>query len=175
MGKSVQSSASRLQAPASVRRAAGLLYLQATMWALLTASLAGGAATLARTPASKVTATAMTVVLALATGSLAAAKFKLAYRLPHGGHQTRQTVITVEGLMACFAGLLVLVLAISVFGLILSPPVIIGGIMSARVAHDLTKPPAREYFDANETADAQPINPRPAGGGSLTPFRACPD
>lgn len=147
---------------------AGLLYLQATIWALLTAALAGGAATLARTPASKVIATTITIVLAMATGSLAAAKFKLAYRLPRGGHRTRETVITVEGLMACFAGFLLLALAISVFGLILSPLVIIGGIMSARVAHDLTKPPARQYFDASEAADAQAPNPRPAGGSSLT-------
>lgn len=126
----------------------GLLYLQAAIWALLSAGVvAAGSMTLASTPASKVTTVVLTSALTVATASFAAAKFRLAGRLPRGGHQTRETVISVETLMAGFAVLLLLVLAISVFGLVLAPPVIIGGIMSARVARGLTLPPARQYLD----------------------------
>jgi hypothetical protein len=74
--------------------------------------------------------------------------------------------------MACFAGLLLLALAVTFFLLVLAPPIIIGGIMSAQVAHGLTKPPARQYFDANEAADAHTPNPRCPDGGSHTQSQA---
>jgi hypothetical protein len=74
--------------------------------------------------------------------------------------------------MACFAGVLLLALALSVFLVILAPPIIIGGIMSARVAHGLTKPPAQQYFDANEAADGRTPDPRRPDGGSLAQSRA---
>jgi hypothetical protein len=175
MENPAESPGSGQRPPESVRRAMGLLRVQATIWALVTAGIvADGSATLARTPDSKVTTTIVTVVLALAAGAFAAVKFRLAYRLPQGGHRTRAAVIQVETLMAWFAGLLLFALAVSVFGLILSPPVIIGGIMSARVARGLAEPPARQYFDAGEAAGAKARSLRPAGGGSLARFRACP-
>ena len=156
-----------------MKQAVALLYLQATIWATLSAGLAAGvSATLARAPASKTTATVVTTALALATATVAAVKFRLAYRLPRGNHKTRETVITVEGLMVCFAGLLLLALALSVFLLVLAPPIIIGGIMSAQAAHGLTKPPARQYFDANAAADAGTPNPQCPDGGSLAQSRA---
>jgi hypothetical protein len=174
MAKSAGSPAFWQQAPASVKLAVGLLYLQATIWALLSGGIAYGSASVAIRHASKTTTTAVvvTAVLALAAGIFAAVKFWLAYRLPRGGHKTREAVITVEGLMACFAGLLLLALFVTITGLILSPPVIVGGIMSVRVAHGLTKPPARQYFDAIEAAGAQALNLRSPDGGSPAQFRA---
>jgi hypothetical protein len=173
MVKPAESPASQQQVPKSVQNAVGLLRLQATIWALLSGGLvAGDSASLARTP-SKVamTAVAVTVVLALAAGTFAVAKFRLAYRLPRGTHQTREAVITVEGLMACFAGLVLVALTVSGYGLIISPPFIIGGIMSARVAAGLNKPPAQQYFDANGAVDTQPANLRSPDGGSAAQFR----
>jgi hypothetical protein len=173
MVKSAESPASRQQAPKSLQNAVGLLRLQATIWALLSAGIvAGCSAFLARTP-SKVTMTAVaaTVVLVLVTAAFAAVKFRLAHRLPRGTHQTRAAVIRVEKLMVCFAGLVLFVLTVSGMGLIISPPFIIGGIMSARVARGLTKPPALQYFDANEGADAQSANLRSPDGGSPAQFR----
>ena len=154
--------------------AVGLLYLQAAIWALLSAGIAYGDVNVAITNPGKGTTTSVVVlaVLALAAGTFAAGKFWLAYRLPRGTHQTREAVITVEALMGGFAGLVLLALFLSVFGLILSPPVIIGGIMSVLVAHGLTKPPARQYFDANEAARAQSSNLRSADGSSPAQFRA---
>jgi hypothetical protein len=163
------------QAPASVKAASGLLYLQATIWALLSCGIAYGDANVAISHPSKGTTTAfvVTVLLALAAGTFAAGKFWLAHRLPGGTHKTREAVITVEALMGGFAGLVLLALFLSVFGLLLSPPVIIGGIISALVAHGLTKPPARQYFDTNEAAEAQNPNLRSYDGGSPAQFRAC--
>ena len=73
--------------------------------------------------------------------------------------------------MACFAGLVLLALTVSGYGLIISPPFIIGGIMSARVAAGLNKPPAQQYFDANGAVDAQPADLRSPDGGSPAQFR----
>lgn len=175
MVKSAESPASRQQAPKSVQNAVGLLRLQATIWALLSAGIvADGSvylARLARTPGNTMTAVVVTVVLALVTGTFAAAKFRLAYHLPRGTHQTCDAVIGVETLMVCFAGLMLFVLTVSGMGLILSPPFIIGGIMSARVVRGLTKPPAQQYFDANEAVDAQSANLRSPDGGSPAQFR----
>src|SRR5262245_34102703 len=108
MGKPAGSPASAQQAPASVRAAVGLLYLQATIWALMSAGIAYGSANVAITPARNDTATGIVVpaVLALVAGALAAGKFWLAYRLPRGSHKTRVAVVTVEALMGCFAGLI---------------------------------------------------------------------
>jgi hypothetical protein len=175
MVKSAGGSASWRHAPAPLKQAVGLLYLQATIWAFLSAGIVvGESLTLARTPDSKVTTTVVTVLLALATGTFAAAKFRLAYRLPRGSHKTREAVITVETLMATFAGVVLLGLFISVTGLILSPPFIIGGVMSARVARGLAKPPARQYFDANQARGAQTGNARlPDSGDSPVQFYVC--
>lgn len=160
-----------------MRNAVGLLRLQAAIWALLCAGLiAGDAASLtgalARTP-TKISMTAVVVifVLALAAGTLAVAKFRLAYRLPRGSHQTREAVITVEVVMAGFAGLVLLALALTITGLIFSPPFIVGGVMSAWVASGLNKPPAQQYFDAKEAVDAQPAGLRQADGGRSAQFR----
>jgi len=174
MGKPEGSLASWQQAPVSVKAAVGLLYLQATIWAMVSAGIAYGSANVAIAPARNDTTTGIAVlaVLALVAGALAAGKFSLACRLPRGSHKTREAVITVEGLMGCFAGLILLVLLVSITGLILSPPAIVGGIMSVLVAHGLTKPPARQYFDANEAARAQSSNPGSADGGSPAHFRA---
>jgi hypothetical protein len=117
-----------------------------------------------------VTAIVLTVVLALATGTFAVAKLWLAYRLPRGTHQTREAVITVEGLMACLAGLVLVALTVTGYGLVLSPPFIIGGIMSGLVARGLNRPPAQQYFDASEAVD-QSANLRPPDGGSPAQFR----
>jgi len=166
---------SRQQTPASVRDAVCLLCLQATIWALLSAGTAYGSAHLAMAPArSGITAGVVVLaVLALVAGAIAAGKFWLSYRLPRGTNRTRETVITVEGLMGGFAGLALLALLfVAPFGMILSPPVIVGGIMSVLVAHGLTKPPARHYFDASEHARAQNSNLRSPDSGA-TQFRAC--
>ena len=111
--------------------------------------VAGVSASIARTP-SKVTMTIFvgSVALALVSGTFAAAKFWLAYRLPRGTQRTREAVITVETLMAGFAGLVLLFLTVTGYGLILSPPFIIGGIMCVRVVRGLTMSPAEQYFDA---------------------------
>lgn len=169
----VESADSGQHAPGPVKNAVSLLRLQAAIWAMLSAGIvADGSANLALTPTSKVrTAFAVAIVLALAMGTFAAAKFRLARRLPRGTHRTREAVITVETLMAGFAGLVTLVLAVSVFGLILSPPFIIGGIMSARVARGLARPPARQYFDANQSAGACPATLRSPRGGGQAQFR----
>ena len=175
MVKSAERPASWQQAPASVKHAVGLLYLQAAIWSLPSVGIVYGDANVAITHPSKVTTTAfvVTALLALAAGTFAAGKFWLAYRLPRGTHRTREAVITVEALMGGFAGLVMLVLFISGFGLLLSPPVIIGGIVSVLVAHGLTKPPARQYFDANEAAaGAQTPNLRSSDGASPAQFRA---
>jgi hypothetical protein len=111
-------------------------------------------------------------VLALVVVTIAAAKFWLAYRLPRGSHKTREAVITVEGLMGGFAVLVLPALFVIPIGLVLSPPVIIGGIMSVRVAHGLAKPPARQYFDANEAPQAQTSNLQSSEGGSPSRFQA---
>lgn len=162
-------------APKSVRNAVALLRLQATIWALLAAGIvAAGSANLALTPSSKALAPFVaTVVFTLAMGTFAAAKLRLAYRLPRGTHQTRQAVITVETLMACFAGLLcvpTLAAVAAIFGLIIFPPILIGGIMSAQVARGLTKPPALQYFDAAEAAKAPAANQRSPEGGNQAQF-----
>jgi hypothetical protein len=147
--------------------------LQAIIWALLSVGIvADGSANLALTPTSKVkTAFVVAVVLALVMGTFAVAKFRLANRLPRGTHRTREAVITVETLMAGFAGLVMLVLVVSVFGLIISPPFIIGGIMSARVARGLARPPACHYFDVNEAAAASSANLRSPEGGNQAQYR----
>jgi hypothetical protein len=116
-------------------------------------------------------ATVMAVVVALVMGAFSAAKLRLASRLPHGTHQTRERVVAVETIMACFGGLVTLVLVASVFGLILSPAFIIGGIMSARVARGLTKPPAQQYFDAIEAEAAQSASAPPPDGGNPAQFQ----
>ena len=134
--------------------------------------VAGVSASFARTP-SKVTMTMFVgvVVLALVAGTFAAAKFWLAYRLPRGTQRTREAVIAVETLMGGFAGLVLLFLTVSGYGLILSPPFIIGGIMCVRVVRGLTKPPAELYFDANDAVDAQSANLRSPDGGSPAQFQ----
>jgi hypothetical protein len=173
MVKSADSSASRQQPPKFVRNAVGLLRLQATIWALLSAGVvAGDSVSLARAP-SKVTMTAVvvTVVLALAAGTFAAAKFRLAHRLPRGTERTREAVITVETLMAGFAGLVLLFLTVTGFGLILSPPFLIGGIMCVRVVRGLTKPRAEQYSDASESVGGQSANLRSPDGGSPAQFQ----
>lgn len=172
MVKSADSPASR-QPHKFVQNAVGLLRLQATIWALLSGGMvAGVSASFARTP-SNVTMTTFVgvVVLALVAGTFAAAKFWLAHRLPRGTQRTREAVITVETLMAGFAGLVLLFLTVSGYGLILSPPFIIGGIMCVRVVRGLTKPPAEQYFDANEAVDAQSANLRSPDGGSPALFQ----
>jgi hypothetical protein len=176
MVKAAESPASRQQAPASVNLAVALLCLQATIWALLAADIAYGSANAAIAPARNDTTTGVVVlaVLALVASTIVAGKFWLAYRLPRGTHQTREAVIMVEGLMGGFAGLVLLALFVIPIGLILSPPIIIGGIMSVLVAHGLTKPPARQYFDANEAARAQSSNLGSPDGGSPAQFRARP-
>jgi hypothetical protein len=171
--KSADSPVSRQQPPKFVRNAVGLLRLQATIWALLSAGIvAGDTSSFARTP-SKVTMTAFVVivVLALAAGTFAAAKFWLAYRLPRGTQRTREAVITVETLMAGFAGLVLLCLTVTGYGLIFSPPFIIGGIMCVRVVRGLTKPPAEQYFDANEAVDTQSSNLRSPDDSSPAQFQ----
>ena len=103
--------------------------------------------------------------MAESAGAFAAAKFWLAYRLPRGTHQTCTVVVGVEFVMAGFAGVVLVVLIASVFGLILSPPLIIGGIMSLRVARGLIRPPAQQYFDANHALDVRSgAVPGPEGG-----------
>jgi hypothetical protein len=144
--KSADSAPSRQQSPKFVQNAVGLLRLQATIWALLSAGMvAGVSASFARTP-SKVTMTTFAgiVVLALVPGTFAAVKFWLAYRLPRGTQRTREAVITVETLMAGFAGLVLLFLTVTGYGLVFSPPFIIGGIMCARVVRGLIKSPAEQ-------------------------------
>ena len=111
------------------------------------------------------------VVLAVVPGTFAAAKFWLAYRLPRGTRRTREAVITVETLMAGFAGLVLLFLTVTGYGLIFSPPFLIGGIMCVWVIRGLTKPPAEQYFDANEAVDAQSANLRSPDGGSPAQFQ----
>ena len=146
MVKSAAGAASRQQPSKFVQNAVGLLRLQATIWALLSAGMvAGVSASFARTP-SKVTMTTFVgiVVLALAASTFAAAKFWLAHRLPRGTQRTREVVITVETLMAGFAGLVLVFLTVTGYGLILSPPFIIGGIMCARVVRGLIKFPAEQ-------------------------------
>ena len=173
MVKSAKSPAYWQRAPASVKLAVGLLCLQATIWALLSAGIAYGETNVAITHPSKGTIDMVVLaVLALAAGTFAAIKFWLAYRLPRGTHRTREAVISVEGLMGCFAGLVLLYLFVSLYGLVLSPPVIIGGIMSVLVAHGLTKPPAKQHFDANEAAGAQSLPLRSPDGGSPAQLRA---
>jgi hypothetical protein len=164
--------ASQQETPIAIRNAAGLLRIQAIIWALLAVGLvADGAANLALKPTKGlVTAMVVAVVVALAMGAFSAAKFRLASRLPHGTHQTRERVVAVETIMACFGGLVTLVLVASVFGLILSPAFIIGGIMSARVARGLTKPPAQQYFDAIEAEAAQSASAPPPDGGNPAQF-----
>jgi hypothetical protein len=154
-----------------VKLAVGLLCLQATIWALLSAGIAYGDTRVAITHPSKgTTIDVVLAVLALAAGTFAAGKFWLAYRLPRGTHRTREAVISVEGLMVCFAGLVLLCLFVSLYGLVLAPPVIIGGIMSVLAAHGLTKPPAKQHFDANAGAQSSTL-PCP-DGGSPAQFRA---
>jgi hypothetical protein len=162
------------QAPASAKQAVSLLNLQAAIWALLAVGMACGDADVAVTHPGKVTTTAfvVTVVLAVAAGAFAAGKFWLAYRLPRGTHKTREAVITVERLMAGFACLMLFALMLTVTGLILSPPIIIGGIMSARVANGLTKPPARGYFDANDATRCEAPDVRTCNGGGPAEFRS---
>jgi hypothetical protein len=174
MTLSAESSTSPLQPPASVNLAVGLLCLQATIWTFVSAVLAYGSASVARAPQRSGTITGVVVfgVLALVVITIAAGKFWLAYRLPRGGHKTREAVITVEGLMGGFAVLVLLALFVIPIGLVLSPPVIIGGIMSLRVANGLTKPPARQYFDANEAAKAKTANLRSIDGGGAARFQA---
>ena len=93
MEKPAESPGSRPQAPAPVKRAVSLLYVQAAIWVLLTAGIvADGSATLARTPSSKITTTVITVVLALAAGAFAAVKFRLAHRLRRGRYGGRIAV-----------------------------------------------------------------------------------
>jgi succinate dehydrogenase hydrophobic anchor subunit len=176
MAESIESPAPRQGAPTSVQRAVGLLRLQATIWALLcVGTVADGSANLALQTVNPswgtVNAVVFTVVLALGTGLIAVAKFRLAYRLPRGSRRTLETVIDVEMVMAFFAGLVLLFLVFSGFGLILSPPFIIGGIMSARVARGLTKPPAQQYFDANQALDGQSAALASPEGGTPTQFR----
>jgi hypothetical protein len=175
MLRSRERSAFWQQAPASVKLAVRLLNLQATIWSVLVVGLAYGDADVAITHPGKVTTTAFvaTVLLALAGGTFAAGKFWLAARLPRGHHKTRKAVITVEELMAGFAGLILLGLMLSVTGVVLSPPIVIGGIMSFRAARGLSKPPARGYFDAIEAAPRQARpEPRPGKGGSPAQFRS---
>ena len=170
MVESAEIPAPSQQVPKSVHDAVNLLRLQAVIWALLSAGIVvDGCVNLAldTVNASWSTATAVliTVAAALVTATFAAAKFRLAYRLPRGNRRTLETVTGVETVMAVFAGLVLLFLVLSVFGLVLSPPVIIGGIMSARVARGLTKPPAKQYFDANQALAGQATGlPSPEGG-----------
>ena len=166
MEKPAESPMSRQEAPASVKAAVGLLCLQAAIWALLSADLAYGSD---RTTRGGV----VLAVLALVTATIAASKLWLAYRLPRGTHRTREAVISLEGVMGCFAGLVLLAaLFLGLAGLLLFPPVIVGGIMSVLVANGLTKPPARQYFDANEAARAQTPNRRSRDDGSPAQYRA---
>lgn len=67
-----------------MQNAVGLLRLQAAIWTLLSAGLiADGAANLVLTPTRKVTiAFIVAVAIALVMGTFAAAKFRLAARLP---------------------------------------------------------------------------------------------
>jgi hypothetical protein len=157
----------------AVLNAVRLLRLQATIWALLSAGIvAEGSAYMTQAPGKDTTtAVVVTVILALVTGTFAAVKFWLASRLPRGTHRTRETVVAVEMLMAYFAVLVLLALAVSVFGLFFSPPVIIGGIMSSRVAGALKKPPAQLYFDAS--ADPQSAIPQSPGVGGPAQFWGC--
>jgi hypothetical protein len=154
------------ETPVSIRNAVGLLRVQAIIWALLAVGLvADGAANLALKPTKgMVTALVAAVVVALVMCAFSAAKFSLASRLPNGTHQTRERVVAVEIIMACFGGLVTLVLAASVFGLILAPPFVVGGIMSARVARGLAKPPAEQYLDAIQAQAAQSASAPPHGG-----------
>jgi hypothetical protein len=140
-----------------------LLWLQATIWALLSAGIIALGSTYLAETSNTVTAPAipMTVVLALATGTFAALKYRLAYRLPRGTLRTCENVIGTEMMMVILAGLMMVALACSGMGLILSPPVIIGGVMSIKAARGLTKPPAQQYFEANDAAAAQPVGRTP--------------
>lgn len=160
---------SEQETPIAIRNAVGLLRTQAIIWALLAVGLViDGAANLALKPTKGlVTAMVVAVVVALVMGAFSLAKFGLASRLLHGTHQTRERVVAVETIMACFGGLVTLVLAASVTGLTLAPAFIIGGFMSAVVARGLTKPPARQYFDAIEAEATQTASaPSPDGGSS---------
>jgi hypothetical protein len=169
MVESAESPATRQQAPKSVQQAVNLLRLQATIWALLAAD-AWVNLGIGLTSTSKA-AVVGTIAMGLAGAAFAAAKFWLAYRLPRSTHRTRSVVIGVEAVMAGFAALVVSLLAITIFGLILSPPFIIGGIMSARVAQGLTKPPALDYFSTNQALSTRSTSPRARNGGTPAQYR----
>src|SRR5260370_2582676 len=145
--------ASQQETPIAIRNAAGLLRIQAIIWALLAVGLvADGTANLALKPAKGlVIAMVVAVVVALAMGAFSAAKFRLASRLPHGTHQTRERVVAVETIMACLGGLVTLVLVATVFALILAPAFIIGAILPAPGAPRLNPPPPRPQLHATQT------------------------
>jgi hypothetical protein len=158
--------------PTAIRNAVGLLRLQAIIWAVLAIGLlADGAANLARKPTEGLlTAMVAAAVVAFFMGVSSAVNFRLASRLPYGAHQARERVVAIETVMAGFGGLVTLVLAASVFGLILAPPFIVGGIMSARVARGLTRPSALQYFDAIEAQAARSARPPLPDGGNPAQF-----
>jgi hypothetical protein len=163
MVESTESPVSVENQPKSVRHAVNLLRLQATIWALVSGDAWLNLKVGLTSPNNA--AVVGTIAIGVAAAAFAAAKLWLAYRLPRSTHQTCSIVIGVEFVMAGFAGLVLVIMIISVFGVILSPPFIIGGIMSLRVARGLTKPPAQQYFDANRApGDQSSALPFPEGG-----------
>jgi hypothetical protein len=102
---------------------------------------------------------------------LGGANAQLGERISRRSGGSRQTVIVVECLMACFGAVLCLLTANLDGGLIPFCAGFAGGILSLTAAIWLTRPPARQYF-ATPRDEFTPSNPllRPGDGDQKRPF-----
>jgi len=140
-------------APSSVRYARGLLFVQASIWALMAV-----AAIVNSVESYPWFGTGWTIAVVGVCSVLAAAKAWLGVRVPRGLNWTRQAVIVTEFAMTGFA----IVLCLASFNLDLPVGLaffagFVGGILSLVAAAWLARPSVRQFFARGGRLDGRLI------------------